>query len=192
MSTKTGETEAYTGAANLTSGVKPAGLRSAPSSIVRASRRPAMHLALPRQGPVVRTSQLDSFGDCFAELDDPRAYVTRYELAEILTIALCAVLAGARTVADMAVFAEAKQDFLRSFMRLENGVPGHMTFSRVLGNLDPDQFRSCFQRFTLRLSHNCTGVIESDGNTVHRPTNSTRPGSTSGVGNGGSRSFTSR
>jgi predicted transposase YbfD/YdcC len=120
-----------------------------------------------------------SLGDCFAELDDPRGtHARRYDLPEILTIALCALLAGAQTAVDMAVFAEAKQDFLRSFLRLRNGVPSHDTFSKVFRHLDPDQFRSCFQKFMSGFSDTCTGVIAIDGKTVHRPASPARPGST--------------
>jgi len=122
---------------------------------------------------------LDSLGDCFDGLDDPRGpHARRYDLPEILTIALCAVLAGAQTAVDMAVFAEAKQDFLRSFLRLENGVPSHHTFARVFRHLDPDQFRTCFQKFMSRFSGTCTGVVAIDGKTVHRPANPARPGPT--------------
>jgi hypothetical protein len=44
----------------------------------------------------------------------------------------------------MALFAKAKEPFLRSFLKLNNGVPSHDTFSRLFRNLDPDQFRARF------------------------------------------------
>jgi predicted transposase YbfD/YdcC len=114
---------------------------------------------------------MQSFGECFAELTDPRGAASkRYDLPEILTIALCAVLAGGQTAVDMAVFAEAKQEFLGRFLRLKNGVPSHDTFSRVFRQLDPDQFRACFQRFMARFSESCTGVIAIDGKVLRRPT----------------------
>src|SRR5271166_6628981 len=79
---------------------------------------------------------VQNLGDWFAELRDPRGpNAKRHDLPEIMTIALCAVLAGGQTAVDMAVFAEAKQEFLGSFLRLKNGVPSHDTFSRVSANL---------------------------------------------------------
>jgi predicted transposase YbfD/YdcC len=121
---------------------------------------------------------MQSLGDCFAELKDPRGdKAKRYDLPEILTIALCAVLAGGQTAVDMAVFAEAKQEFLGKFLRLKNGVPSHDTFSRVFRQLDPDQFRACFQKFMARFSETCTGVIAIDGKVLHRPIGPARPGS---------------
>ena len=92
-------------------------------------------------------------------------------------IALCAVLSGGQTAVDMAVFAEAKQDFLGSFLQLKNGVPSHDTFSRVFRQLDPDQFRACFQRFMARFSEACTGVIAIDGKVLRRPVDPAHPGS---------------
>jgi predicted transposase YbfD/YdcC len=115
---------------------------------------------------------------CFAELEDPRSGgARRHDLTEILMIALCAVLSGGQTAVDMAVFAEAKQEFLGSFLQLKNGVPSHDTFGRVFRQLDPDQFRACFQKFTARFSATCTGVIAIDGKVLRRPLDPAHPGS---------------
>jgi DDE_Tnp_1-associated len=106
------------------------------------SRRTALVTALPARsglqggGTVERVMQ--GFDDCFAALQDPRGVnARRHDLWEILMIALCAVLSGGQTAVDMAVFAEAKQEFLGNFLQLKNGVPSHDTFSRVFRQLDP-------------------------------------------------------
>jgi len=84
---------------------------------------------------------MHGFDFCFSELRDPRSSgARRHDLLEILMIALCAVLSGGRTAVDMAVFAEAKQDFLGRFLQLRNGVPSHDTFSRLFSRLDPTSF----------------------------------------------------
>jgi hypothetical protein len=58
---------------------------------------------------------LEHFRACFAGLRDPRSgHAERHDLAEILILALCAVLSGGQTAVDMAVYAEAKRDFLRA------------------------------------------------------------------------------
>ncbi|HEY3910990.1 MAG TPA: ISAs1 family transposase [Stellaceae bacterium] len=121
---------------------------------------------------------MPGFDNCFAELKDPRSGgARRHDLNEILTIALCAVLSGGQTAVDMAVFAEAKQEYLGSFLELKNGVPSHDTFSRVFRQLDPDQFRACFQKFMTRFSETCTGVIAIDGKVLRRPVDPAHPGS---------------
>jgi predicted transposase YbfD/YdcC len=121
---------------------------------------------------------MQGFDDCFAALQDPRGVnARRHDLWEILMIALCAVLSGGQTAVDMAVFAEAKQEFLGNFLQLKNGVPSHDTFSRVFRQLDPDQFRACFQRFTARFSETSTGVIAIDGKVLRRPLDPAHRGS---------------
>jgi predicted transposase YbfD/YdcC len=112
---------------------------------------------------------MEGFGACFEGLDDPRpGNAGRHELLELLMIALCTVLCGGQSAVDMAEFAEAKEEFLRGLLKLEHGVPSHDTFSRVLRLLDPDQFRSCFQRFMARFAETAQGVIAIDGKVLRR------------------------
>ena len=85
-----------------------------------------------------------------------------------MIIALCAVLCGAQTAVDMALFAKAKEDFLRGFLKLSNGPPSHDTFSRIFRLLDPDQFQDCFMRFMKNFSEVCEGVIAIDGKVLRR------------------------
>ena len=68
----------------------------------------------------------------------------------------------------MALFAETKEPFLRSFLKLENNVPSHDTFSRLFRNLDPEEFRASFQQFMAKFSENCQGVVAIDGKVLRR------------------------
>ena len=91
---------------------------------------------------------LDRFIACWDGLDDPRTgNAALHDFHEILAIAMCAVLCGGQGSVDMGLFAKAKEPFLRGFLKLENGVPSHDTFSRLFRTLDPEQFRAAFQRF---------------------------------------------
>jgi predicted transposase YbfD/YdcC len=65
-------------------------------------------------------------------------------------------------------FAAAKEPFLRGFLKLENGLPSHDTFSRLFRLLDPEQFRTVFQRFMARFSETVQGVIAIDGKVLRR------------------------
>lgn len=86
---------------------------------------------------------------CFRDLPDPRVDRTRdHELGDILVIALCTLLCGGDTFTDMERFGEAKQDWLRTFLRLPAGIPSHDTFNRVFSALNPKAFMECFQRWT--------------------------------------------
>src|SRR6266576_1890518 len=74
---------------------------------------------------------LERFIECWEGLDDPRTgNAALHDLHEILTIAICAVLCGGQGSVDMGLFAKSKEPFLRGFLKLDNGVPSHDTFSR--------------------------------------------------------------
>jgi hypothetical protein len=80
---------------------------------------------------------LDRFIECWEGLDDPRSgNVALHDFREILAIAMCAVLCGGQGSVDMVLFAKAKEPVLRGFLKLENGVPSHDTFSRLFRMLD--------------------------------------------------------
>jgi hypothetical protein len=66
------------------------------------------------------------------------------------------------------LFAKAKEPFLRGFLKLENGVPSHDTFSRLFRRLDPERFRAAFQRFMAGFSKRCEGVVAIDGKVLRR------------------------
>jgi len=112
---------------------------------------------------------LDQFITCFEELKDPRTgNAGLHDLHELLMIALCTVLSGGQGATHMAAFAAAKEPFLRGFLRLENGLPSHDTFSRLFRLLEPEQFRAAFQRFMARFSATVQGVVAIDGKVLRR------------------------
>jgi predicted transposase YbfD/YdcC len=118
---------------------------------------------------VSRKETLEQFGWCWEGLEDPRkGNAALHDFHELLLIALCCVLCGGQGAVDMAVFAEAKEPFLRSFLTLANGLPSHDTFSRLFRNLDPDQFRDAFQRFMAQFSEQLQGVVAIDGKVLRR------------------------
>jgi len=116
-----------------------------------------------------RKETLEQFGSCWEGLEDPRCgNAALHDFHDLLMIALCCVLCGGQGAVDMAVFAEAKEPFLRSFLTLANGLPSHDTFSRLFRTLDPDQFRDSFQRFMAQFSEQLQGVVAIDGKVLRR------------------------
>ena len=112
---------------------------------------------------------MDQFAACWEELEDPRTgNAALHDFYELLVIALCTVLCGGQGAVDMALFARAKEPFLRGFLKLSNGLPSHDTFSRLFRRLDPDQFRAAFQRFMTKFSSQCQGVVAIDGKVLRR------------------------
>lgn len=116
-----------------------------------------------------RDEVLEQFSECWEGLEDPRSgNAALHDFHELLILALCAVLCGGQGAVDMALFAKAKESFLRGFLKLENGPPSHDTFSRLFRSLDPDQFRASFQRFMTKFSEGCQGVVAIDGKVLRR------------------------
>ena len=112
---------------------------------------------------------LELFRCCWEGLEAPRCgNAALYDFHELLMIALCCVLCGGQGAVDMALFAEAKEPFLRSFLTMANGLPSHDTFSRLFRTLDPDQFRDAFQRFMAQFSGQLEGVVAIDGKVLRR------------------------
>ena len=112
---------------------------------------------------------MERFIECWEGLDDPRTgNAALHDFHEILTIAICAVLCGGQGSVDMGLFAKSKEPFLRGFLKLDNGVPSHDTFSRLFRMLDPEQFRAAFQRFMAGFSEQCEGVVAIDGKVLRR------------------------
>jgi hypothetical protein len=121
---------------------------------------------------------MEEFVACFAAVTDPRQDNVRHDLHEVLIIALCTMLCGGEDCSDMALFGEAKEPFLRQFLRLRHGIPSHDTFSRLFRRLDPAPFQACFVRFMERFAATLKGVLAIDGKTLRRSFDATfvRPG----------------
>lgn len=82
----------------------------------------------------------------FSGIKDPRIERKKlHQLIDIITITLCAVIAGAETWSDIELFGQCKYDWFKSFLELPNGIPSHDTFNRVFTLLDPQQLEKCFE-----------------------------------------------
>jgi len=67
----------------------------------------------------------------------------------------------------MVEFATAKEDFLRKFLSLPNGIPSDDTINRVFSALDSSQFETCFIDWVNSISKLSQGqVIAIDGKTL--------------------------
>src|SRR5246127_3816145 len=81
----------------------------------------------------------------FKELPDHRqAGKVTYPLDEILLLCLLAVLAGAETFTDIALFGIKKLALLRRFRPFLDGAPTHDHLGDILAALDAAQFQRCF------------------------------------------------
>ena len=105
----------------------------------------------------------------FKDLRDPRQQgKVEYPLDEILLLCLLAVLAGAETFVDIALFGRKKLGFLRRFRPFAEGTPAHDHLGDILAALDAGQFQRCFIAWVAALTGASEGVIAIDGKTVRR------------------------
>jgi len=105
----------------------------------------------------------------FKDLEDPRQQgKVDYPLEEILLLCLLAVLAGAETVTDIALFGRKKLGLLRRFRPFAKGTPAHDHLGDILAVLEPEQFQRCFVAWVAALTGAAEGVIAIDGKTVRR------------------------
>ena len=105
----------------------------------------------------------------FSGLPDPRGdRGSRHLLSDILTIAILSILCGGEDFTDMEDFGNAREQWLRTFLKLPDGVPSHDTFGRVFAALDPEAFESCFRAWTSAVAGELAGVLAIDGKTVRR------------------------
>lgn len=63
-------------------------------------------------------------------------------------LSLCAVLSGAEDFEDIENYGRQKEDFLRQFLELPNGIPSHDTINRVFNRLDKDKFAESLYRWS--------------------------------------------
>lgn len=81
----------------------------------------------------------------FGRVEDPRVpYLVLHPLINLITIALCALIAGAESWTEVATFGERKKTWLSRFLDLTNGIPSHDTFSTVFAQLKPESLRDSF------------------------------------------------
>jgi len=104
----------------------------------------------------------------FGQIPDfRRTHKQLYDLESILLIGIISVICGAESWNEMEDYASSKEEFLRSFLDLPNGIPSHDTFNRVFSNIDSDQFESCFIEWVSVLAQlHPKEVIAIDGKTI--------------------------
>lgn len=104
----------------------------------------------------------------FGQIPDFRRDHKRlHDLEDILLIGIISIICGANSWNEMERYACAKEDFLRTFLKLPNGIPSHDTFNRVFSNIDSQKFEECFVQWVSMLAElQPREVISIDGKTI--------------------------
>lgn len=98
-------------------------------------------------------------------VEDPRREHGRlHKIEDVLTIGLCTILCGHSEFTEMAFFGEMREEWLREFLELPNGIPSHDTFRNVFATVDPKEFMGLFARWTSGVCKSLDGeVVALDG-----------------------------
>jgi hypothetical protein len=84
----------------------------------------------------------------FSAVKDPRIERNElYPLEEVIVITILAVIAMARGWEDIGLYGKAKESWLRGFLNLENGIPPHEVYRRVMIRIQPSEIESCFMNW---------------------------------------------
>ena len=103
----------------------------------------------------------------FENLTDPRVERTReHGLFDIVVTALCATIAGSDSWVDIELFGNERLAWLRTFLKLENGIPSHDTFGRVFARLDPAQLAACIEQWFIDIGKEIGQHVAIDGKTL--------------------------
>ncbi len=104
----------------------------------------------------------------FRNLADPRAeHLVDHRLLDIIGLTICAVVCGADTWVDIENYGRCKQEWLKEFLPLANGIPSHDTIGRLFAAIDPDALQECFLSWVKAIAQVSQGeVIAIDGKTI--------------------------
>ena len=106
----------------------------------------------------------------FAKVPDPRINRTKkHNLLDIIIMAICAVICGADSWVEIAIFGKSKKEWLKTFLELPNGIPSHDTLGRVFARIDPEAFQASFKEWVQAIVELTGGqVIAIDGKQLRR------------------------
>lgn len=105
----------------------------------------------------------------FSQMEDNRRDLSKlHELNDILVMAIIAVICGADTWNNIEEYCEAKEEWLSGFLNLENGIPSHDTFNRVISSIDNEHFERCFIEWVNELIKitDVKKIVNIDGKTI--------------------------
>jgi hypothetical protein len=79
-----------------------------------------------------------TISQAFDSLTDPRVDRTKHHpLINILTISICAVIAGCDDFQAISEYGKSKQSWFEQFLDMPHGVPCRDTFNDVLNRINP-------------------------------------------------------
>ncbi|MBX3710266.1 MAG: ISAs1 family transposase [Gammaproteobacteria bacterium] len=109
----------------------------------------------------------------FLPLRDPRNRGRcLHRLIDIIFIAICAILCGAKHRNEIEEFGRQRIGWLKQYIKLENGIPSHQTFCRVFSLVPSEELLACFIEWSIsRTTLKLNDIIAIDGKTLRKSGN---------------------
>ena len=89
----------------------------------------------------------------------------RHRLDDIIIIGLCTVICGGEDYNDMEEFGLEREEWLRTFLELPNGIPDSDTFRRLFERINPKELSECLYDW-LNMERAKRSVVAIDGKTI--------------------------
>lgn len=107
--------------------------------------------------------------DVLEGLEDSRRELSvQYPLHEVLFMLLVAIICGATSYVKVEMFARNREQWLRKYIRLENGIPDACTFRYIVMHIDTKQLHTVFVEWMKSALESIGGVIAIDGKQARR------------------------
>jgi predicted transposase YbfD/YdcC len=127
--------------------------------------------------------EVGSIAKYFSKIRDPRIERSkRHRLLDILIMAICGVICGADSWVDIELFGKTKIDWLKTFLKLPNGIPSHDTFGRVFAALNPQEFESSFMEWVQAINQTTGSCALTQGQVIAIDGKQLRGSHDSGIG----------
>jgi predicted transposase YbfD/YdcC len=103
-----------------------------------------------------------------SKVSDPRrAYGNlRHKLEDIIIMGLLSTICLGEDFVDMEEFGKEREEWLRGFLELPNGIPDSDTFRRVFERLEPGELLKCLNNWIEEEKREPGSVINVDGKTI--------------------------
>ena len=89
----------------------------------------------------------------------------RHKLDDMIIIGLCTVICGGEDYNDMEAFGLEREEWLRTFLEMPNGIPDSDTFRRLFERLNPAELSECLYDW-LEMERDKRSVVAVDGKTI--------------------------
>lgn len=106
----------------------------------------------------------------FTNLTDLRVERTKLHLlTDIVFLTIMAVLSGADGCVGVEEFGKEREEWLRKYLELPEGIPSHDTIGNVMSRICPEEFEACFLSWVKSVSQlSDQEIVSIDGKTLRR------------------------